>query len=281
MKKKCERTRKALPDFLRGHVFRITRNRIERHLEQCAICKSECDTLRHVEETRQLLQDIDAPEGVGHRVREGVFAITKLKKILYRPLWLVGIALAFAGAYYYAMLPRQLDIEIENIVRTAPVITSSTPSAALKNETNAVTAQVKSVQAHMPQSAPAPAVQPLAVSITPGNETSAIRRINGVMGEHGQLRKMKFSDTEREISGKLTAPELLTFFDRIREVSKVRYDRKRFRSFPVAQQIPFVLTLKAAPKAVETPLSAQEQLKSAETHTPAATKASAPPVPAQ
>lgn len=295
LKKDCERTRKALPDLLRGHVFRITRYRIERHLKQCAICKSEFDALRHVEETSRLLKDIDPPEGVDHLVKEGVFALAKLKKIFYRPLWLAGIVLAVAGIYYYAMLPRQLDIEIENIMGTAPVVTSPTSSVSLETRTTVAKAKAKTkakakakakaktktkvktkaktkrVQKHKPQPVSAPAVQPLAVSITPNNENSAIKRINRVMGEHGRLRNMKFSYVEQKLSGKMTAPELRTFFDRIREVSKVRYNRKVFKSFPVAQKIPFVLTLKAAPKAVETPLLVQEPIRSAGTHTPGAT----------
>jgi hypothetical protein len=310
LKKECERTRKALPDFLRGHVFRITRYRINRHLKRCAVCRSELDALRHVEETNLLLKDVDLPGGIGHFVKECVLSLAKLKILLYRPLWLAGIGLVIAGIYYYAIQPRQFDIELENIVGTASVRTAPTPSLALKTKTNVVKkakrkaktkskkkaktkaktkAKVKSkakdVQKRAPQPVSAPAVKPLAVSITPNNEISAIRRINRVMGEHARLRNMKFSDTNRTFSGKLTSPELLTFFDRIREVSKVRYSRKRFKSFPVAQQIPFVLTLKAAPKTVEQrepetieqSVPIQTPLQSAETHTPAATETPSPP----
>jgi uncharacterized protein YceH (UPF0502 family) len=78
------------------------------------------------------------------------------------------------------------------------------------------------------------------------------------------------------VSGALTAQELLTFFDRMGEVAKVRYDRKHFRSFPADQKIPFVLTLKAAPKSVEKHQPASHPVQSAETHTPAETAAPAP-----
>lgn len=277
LKKDCERTRTALPDYLRGHVFWTTRKRIERHLERCVVCTSEFDALRRMEETRQLLKYIDAPEGVAHRVKEGISTLTKLKKILYRPLWLAGIALAVAGIYYYASQPRQLDIEIENIVKTAPVTTSPVPPATLQPKAPVVTPPPAGVQRPVPQPVPTPAVAPLAVSITPVNETTAIRQINEVMRGHGQLRKLMFSGTDRMLSGNLTAQELLVFFDRIGGVAKVRYDRKRLGSFPAARQIPFVLTLKAAPKTVEQPVPAQKPLPGTNTepHAPAGTAASA------
>jgi hypothetical protein len=70
---------------LRGHVFRITRNRIDRHLQTCVVCRSEFEALRRTEETRQILKYVDSPGGVAHRLKEGIFALTKLKKILYGP----------------------------------------------------------------------------------------------------------------------------------------------------------------------------------------------------
>src|ERR1700690_1069200 len=182
MKKECERTRKDLPGYLRGHVFRTTRNRIDRHLQSCVVCKSEVEALRRIEETRQLLKYIDSPEGVAHRVKEGIFVLAKLKKILYRPLWLAGVALVAAGSYYYATLPRQLDLEIESIVKTAPATTSPVPAAAPKIETPVVAKSVASVQRPLPQPVSSRAVAPLAVSIVTINETSAIQRINEVMG---------------------------------------------------------------------------------------------------
>jgi len=119
-------------------------------------------------------------------------------------------------------------------------------------------------------------VEPLAVSITPINETSAVRRINEVMRGHRQFRKQKFKDSEREISGKLTEEELLTFFERIKEVAKVRYNRKRLASFSDAQQVPFVLTLKAAPKTAGTPAPARPQVQNTAPLAPTGTTAPAP-----
>jgi len=276
MKKECERTRKELPDYLRGHVFRITRNRIDRHLQACVVCRSEFEALKSMEETRQLLKYIDSPGGVAHRVKEGVTALAKLKKILYRPLWLAGIALVAAGVSYYAMQPRQLDLEIENIVKTAPATTTSVPAAEPEIVKPVVTKPVAGMQTPVTQPVSPRAVAPLEVSITPSDETSAILRVNEVMSGQGKLRKMKFSDTARQLSGQLTAQELLAFFDRIGEVAKVRYDRKRFRSFPADQQVPFVLMLKTTPKPIEKPIPASHAVQSAGTHTSAVTAAPAP-----
>jgi hypothetical protein len=276
MKKECERTRKALPDYLRGHVFRITRNRIDRHLQVCVVCRSEFEALRQMEETRQLLKYINSPGGVAHGMKEGMSALAKLKKILYRPLWIAGITLLAAGVYYYAMLPSQLDLEIDSIVKTAPATTASVPAAEPKRETPVVTAPVASLQKLAAQPVSTRVVAPLAVSLVPFDETSSMQQVNEVMSKHGELRKMKFSDTERQLSGKLTALELLTFFDMMGDVAKVRYDRKRFKSFPADQQIPFVLTLKAAPKTFKKPIPESLPVQSAETHTPAVIVVPAP-----
>lgn len=276
MKLECERTKKALPNYLRGHVFQFTRRRIDRHLQTCVVCKSEFEALKRMEETRQLLNYIDSPGGVAHRLKEGVFAISKLKKILYRPLWLAGIVLVAAGLSYYAMQPRQLDLEIESIVKTTPANTASVPGTEPTNEASVVTKPETGVNGPVPHPVPAQTMSPLAVSIVPVNESASIQHINGVMSGHGALRKMKFSDTDRQVSGALTAQELLVFFDRMGEVAKVRYDRKHFKSFPADQKIPFVLTLKSAPKSVEKHKPASLPVQSAEPRTPAETAAPAP-----
>jgi hypothetical protein len=127
MKKECEETRKALPKYLHGHVFRAERSRIERHLGQCVICRSEFETLKRTEETQQLLRDINACGGVVGRVKDGVSALGQIKKLFYHPLWIAGIALVAAAVIYYLMTPRQLAVEIDSIVKTEP--TSSTPAA--------------------------------------------------------------------------------------------------------------------------------------------------------
>ena len=98
------------------------------------------------------------------------------------------------------------------------------------------------------------------------------------MHAHVQLRSMTFSDTERELAVKLTAKELLAFLDRIGSVAKARYNRKRFSALPADGPVPFVLTLKAAPKAFEKPMPARKPAPDTETNAPAETAAPAPPV---
>lgn len=242
MKNECQRTRQALPKYLHGHLFKTSQARIARHLQQCVICRSEFEALRRSEETRQILKDIDAPEGVVGRMRESVSSLGKLKKLLYRPLWIMGLILIAAAIYYYLVTPRQLDLEIEKIVKTAPSATAVT-SAASGTTPSTPSAQPASRNAAVS----APAMEPLVVTITPENDDAAIQRINEVMRGHGQMQKLKFSDGVKEIEGSLTSQELLTFFSRIKPVAKVSYNRKRFKSFKTADPIPIVLKLKAAP----------------------------------
>ncbi len=247
MKKECQRTRQALPKYLHGHLFKTSQVRIERHLQECVICRSEFEALRRTEETRQILKDIDAPEGIVGRVKESVSSLGKLKKLLYRPLWIAGLVLIAAAIYYYVVTPRQLDLEIEKIVKTAPSATATVTSAA--SGTTPATPPVQTASRHAASSAPI--TEPLMVTITPENDAAAVQRINEVMQEHGEMRKLKFSDAVKEIAGSLTAKELLAFFSRIEPAAKVSYSRKRFKSFKTAEPIPFVLKLKAAPVSLE------------------------------
>jgi hypothetical protein len=287
MKKECEQTRKALPNYLRGHVFRTTRNRIERHLGQCVICRSEFEALKRADETRRILKDINESEGVVHTVKEGVSTLLKLKKVAYRPLWIVAIVLLAAGVYYYAMMPRQLDLEIEKIVKTAPqalapapLVTPAPPAAApAPEQRTVVTASTASRSKSVPATGAAPVQEPLIVMIVAENDQAAVRKINEVMRGHGQLRNMKFSDTDREVSGSMTTKDLLTFFSRIEQAGRITYNRRRFESFPSAQAIPFVLKLQAATKPAEKPLPLPKPAhKSAATNTPA--EADRPALPA-
>lgn len=250
MKKECQRTRQALPKYLHGHLFKTSQVRIGRHLQQCVICRSEFEALRRTEETRQILKDIDAPEGVVDRMRERVASLGKLKKLLYRPLWIMGLVLVAAAVYYYVVTPRQLDLEIEKIVKTAPSGTAVTSAAS---GTTPSTSLAQPASRHA--AASAPAMEPLVVTITPENDDAAIQRINEIMRGHGQMRKLTFSDAVKEIEGSLTSKELLTFFSRIDPVAKVNYSRKRFKSFKTAEPIPFVLKLKAAPMPLDKSLS--------------------------
>jgi hypothetical protein len=202
MKKECEQVRQSLPRYLHGHLFMIHRTRIERHLQQCVVCRSEYEALRRVEETRRILRDINAPEGVVGRMKEGVSAIGGLKKVVYRPLWIAGIIAALAAVYYYVVTPRQLDLEIENIVKTAPTVSAPTATTAAPHKAQpgkkALPATPPAgVQPPSPVSphaaAPLPDPEPLVVTITPENDDSAVSQINEVMHGHGQLKKMAFS----------------------------------------------------------------------------------------
>jgi len=275
MKKECERTRRALPDYLRGHVFKMTRIRIERHLERCVVCRSEFEALRHTEETRQILKDIDAPEGVVGRVKDGVSSLRRFKMVLYRPLWMAGIVLIAAAVFYYLITPRQLDIEIERIVKTKSTVSAPTTSGLT------VTTSLPA-PAPQPRAAAAPPVtERLVVTVTAENDGAAIGRINEIMHGHGQLQQLKFSDSTREIGGSLTADELTTFFGRISSVAKVSYSRKRFHSFAASEPIPFTMKLVLVPKrAEETGSSAQPVHKPAEVtagHTTSAASTTAHP----
>ncbi len=254
MEKECQRTRRALQKYLRGHVFATNRKRIERHLSQCVVCLSEYEGLRRAEETQQILKDINAPGGVIGRMKEGVSILDKLmKKVLYRPLWIIGIMLIAGLVYYYEVTPRQLDIEIERITKTAPSGTtvgnnlilsalsataSSSPTATLQHTSD------------LPVAVLAPASEPLIVTLIPENNTLAIRKINKIIHRHRKLRKMSFSDTIKEVSASLTASELAVLFNQLEPTTKISYNRQRFNSFPAVAPISFVLKLKAAPKPV-------------------------------
>jgi hypothetical protein len=259
MRKECEQTRRALPDYLHGHVFKMTRIKIERHLERCVVCRSEFEALRRMEETRQILKDINAPEDVVGRVKEGVSSIRKLKTVLYRPLWMAGLVLIAAGVYYYIITPRQLDVEIERIVKTEATVSAQ----AASGPPVAANAPVKPRGSEQPLPARAavtlPAPERLVVTIRA--ENSAIPRINEIMHGHSQLQQLRFGDSAREVVGSLTASELVTFFDRVSTVANVSYSRKRLRSFPATEPIPFVMKLVLVPGRSEEPGSVAQPVQ--------------------
>ena len=265
MKKECTHTRKVLPKYLHGHLFKLEQIRIERHLRSCVVCYSQYETLKRADETRKFLKDITPPEGVVQIVKEGVFGLRRLKKILYRPLWIVGILLIILGAIYYLNKPRQIDIEIDNIIKTAPShtdhVTYAPPMPAVRPAT---VAQQGVTRTAASEHSIEPLSDSLQVTITTDNDKVAIRRINEVMRGHGQLRKYKFTDTVREISGSLTPKELLTFFNRIESVGKISYNRKKFESFPNTQPISFIIRLVFIPRVQKEPEASAEPLKKPE-----------------
>jgi len=263
MNKDCAYTRKSLRKYLHGHLFKPEQIRVERHLRSCVMCYTEYQALRQADETKQYLKDITPPEGIVQRIQAGVSGLAKLKKILYRPLWLAGIIIILVLACIYLFSPPPRDLEIENLEKSGPVASapSSTVPASPAQGVRPSPVTARSTIQRPPASQPDEAVsmlKPLSVTITVDNEKAAIRRINEVMKGRGELRKMRFSDTVREISGSLTTKELLTFFGQIESEGKISYSRKRLVAFPSAQPVPFIMSLKVAPPAAEKPLPTQQ-----------------------
>lgn len=263
MKKDCEYTRRSLKNYLRGHLFRLQKMRIDRHLSSCVVCRSEFEALKRAEETKLFMRDLAQTEGVVSRAKEGFAALARIKKIFYRPLWIAGIAGIAFVVYSYVVTPRQVDLELESIVKTAPVNTSPVPTVALSTAPVSTTPSATAPVAIAPPPASKPAApkaDALTITITlpQENAKTAMRQLNDVMRGHGKLRKKRFSDEVRELSDSLTAKELLTLFKRIEEIGKVSYSRRRFDSFPSAQEIPFTLKLQEAPAVKAQPAAASK-----------------------
>jgi predicted anti-sigma-YlaC factor YlaD len=258
----------ALPKYLRGHIFAINRARIERHLSQCVLCRSEYEGLRKAEETRRILEHINAPEGMIERIRAGVLTLGKLKKVIYRPLWIIGILLIVGAVYYYEVTPRQLDLEIERIVKTDP-------SSTMAGDNRILSAMSATAHAHPTMTPnqvatlPVTTQAPLVVIITSNNDTSAVGNINDILHGYGKMQNVKFSKTTKEISASLTARELGVLFKRIESIAKVNYSRQQFNKFQPTAQVPFVLRLKMEIKAAEDHVPQRETaIKPDEDHVP-------------
>jgi hypothetical protein len=254
MKTECEQTRKSFRKYLQGHLFKPEQLKIDRHLRKCAHCSSELQTLKRVAETRKYIKDITPPEGMVQKVKAGVSGLSRLRKLVYRPLWILAMAAAGTAVYLYALPSLLHDRDFDSIEAPVPpavVQPASTPPAAPQAAAQAARPEPSKPRQSPP---PSPAVNPLTVTITAENERAAMNRINSVMQGHALLRTMQFSDTVKEISGSLTAKELLTFFNRIESVGKVSYSSSRLESFPTAQPVPFVIRLKAAPATMGKPV---------------------------
>lgn len=255
MKKECEHTRRLLPRYLRGHLFKPQQARIERHLASCAVCRSEFDAQRQIGETRRILKDITPPETVAGRMKERVSALHALKKLFYRPLWLIMIASAIALSYYYVIDPLLHDPDLEKLdagtYSPAPAKVDAPPVPGPTSTQAPAVPTVPEPKKQLPApAAAAPKADPLVVTITveTQNEKAGIKLINDAMKEHALLKTMRFSDKEREISGSLTPNELLTFFNRIQSAGKITYKRSRLASAG-SELLPFVMKLQtqAAP----------------------------------
>ncbi len=261
MNKECEHTRKSLRKYLHGHLFMPEQMKIERHLKKCVVCSSEFQALKRVAETRRYIKDITPPAGIVQKVKAGVSGLSRLKKILYRPLWVAGIIVVSALVYFYALTPHRHDSEFDGTgapsgMTTQPVPATPPPPGVAANATARARAESKKTAT---EPAPvSPSIEPLVITISVDDEQAATRRINEVMQEHAVLRSMGFSDTVKEISGSLTANELLAFFNRIETAGKIHYNRRRLASFPAAAPVPFVMRLKTAPKSAERPIQQLE-----------------------
>lgn len=247
MKKECEATRSLLPRYLRGHLFKPQQMRIERHLVECVVCRSEFDSLRQIDETRRFLKDLDPPEGVTAQMKAGVSGLAGIRTLMFRPLWLIMIAAAIAASYFYVLDPLLHDPDIEKLDAGIP----PPPSATAESSPRTLpTPTIAASPAPQQKSEPAPAAaspktDPLVVTITveKQDEKAGIKLINEAMKEHALLKTMRFSDTVREISGSLTPDELLTFFNRIQSAGKITYKRSRLVSAG-SELLPFVMQLK-------------------------------------
>ena len=274
-KKECERTRKALPNYLQGHLFLFQVRRVERHLRDCPVCSSELYSLRFAADTKQLLKDITPSEGMAARVEAALLFFGKLRMLLYRPLWVLLLALIAGGLYYFVVFPFLHDPELESIERSLPAAVVSAPTAsrpALNPALAAAPTPTPASAMKTPAPVSVPSVEPLAITITPDDQSS-MRRINDIMKGHAGLRKLRFTDAVREVSGSLAPGELQTLFGRIEQAGRVSYSRKRFTALSTTELIPFVMKLKDAPPAAAKPAPAVI------TETPASAPAASSPTP--
>lgn len=242
MKKECERTRRMLRRYSRGHVFAPERKRIEQHLSACPHCATEYQSLKRVDETTQFLREITPVEGVAETVRMGVAKASGIRKVLYRPLWLITVIAFVVAGYFLVLVPSRERQEQEWRELSSPAVPDASKGPAAPPPPAAAEAKKQ------PEPALQAARDPLAVTVTVDDEAAAMRSINDVMRGHGVLRTKRFSETVKEISGDLTAKELLTFFNRIAPYGRVSYSSRRLEEFSAALPLPFVIRLRQAPR---------------------------------
>ncbi len=240
MKKDCTYTRRRLSRYLAGHLFLLQRRRIERHLASCALCRSEFDAVRRIDETQRILRDIGPAEGLARPLNA---VAASLRRLLFRPLWLAVFVAAAIAAYVYVIHPLLHDPDLDRL--DAPVPPAAAPAAPPHRPPVAVTPEPEPKKTAPPGPAAAPAASPLVITITmeKEKEKSGIQQINEAMKEHPQLRTMRFSESVREISGSLTAVDLYTFFSRIEGAGKVTYKRSRLAAAGEGELVSFVMKL--------------------------------------
>jgi hypothetical protein len=204
-----------------------------------------------------------------------VSGLSRLKKLIYRPLWVTAMAGFVAAIYFFVIAPLHRISEREAL--SIPTGTAPAPVAASPAAAPAVAAP--SVPSPAPlAAAPVPGIQPpkaadaagrpsdpavqnqriatavpsrtqrIKVTITAEDEQAAIKKINEVLQEHASLNTLSMTDDRREVDGTLGSGELLTLFDRLRAAGKVRYSKKSLDAFSSQESVPFSITLKRAPK---------------------------------
>lgn len=243
MGQECDHIRNLLSRYLKGHLFQLQRSKVERHLADCPVCRSELDARRRAGETREFLMHLEPERRAARTVRAGASAVVRL---LYRPLLLVLIVAAVAVSYMYIIDPILHDPELENLDAGPLASAPQAPAEAVRSIPAATSfpAQIPEPEARKAQP---PAPDPLVITLTieKEREKESIRRINDAMQEHAVLRTMQFSERVREAAGSLTAEELYTFFSRIQGTAKVAYKRSRLASAAGSELVPVVLKLQA------------------------------------
>jgi hypothetical protein len=265
MKKECAATRRLLRKYLHGHLFKLQNIRVERHLKSCVVCSSEYQSLKQESETRRILKDITPPEGLVQHLKERASSLTRLKKLLYRPLWL-GAIVGIVVLISINLVSRHRDLEIENLEKSLPPASAPTASVSLAPTAthSAVSAQpVPVIPAAAPPSvhrpvSEAPSEEPIEITVTPEDDQAAMQLINAVMRRHGSLGKQQFSDSVREISGSLTGKEMRSFLNRIASAGKVTYSRKKSEFIRSVQPVPFIVKLKPSSKIAGPPSTQTE-----------------------
>jgi hypothetical protein len=244
-KKECERTRKALPNYLQGHLFLFQARRVARHLKACPVCTSELYSLRYAADTKELLNDITPSEGMAARLEAALSFFGKLRMLLYRPLWLLLLVVAVGCLIFFVIVPFRHDPELESIERSLPAAVVSAPATSPPAQSPAPAAAPTPAPAEKTPP-PVASVKPLEITITPDDQSS-MERIKDIMKGEAGLRKLRITDNRREVSGSLASGELQTLFSRIEQAGRVSYSRKRFSALSTMEQVPFVMKLKDAP----------------------------------
>lgn len=250
MKKECDYTKRMLPRYLKGHLFLPQLKRIERHLAACAVCRSQFDALRRINETQEFLSYLAPQAGIAERVKVGAFRLIRLRKLFFRPAWLAAIVIAVVVLNVYVIRPLLHDPDLEKL-DAGPAVP---PAAEVKTAPVPVPTPTPPATEPSPHAAAAPKNDPLVITIrlVKESEKAGIKMINDAMQEHALLNSMRFSDKIREISGSLTPDELMTFFSRIQGAGKIAYKRSRLAAAR-GDMLPFVMKLQVVSEAPQAP----------------------------